>query len=578
MILSDKLIDRLSQDTINKLKKSMFRAVDLIEMFFPDPNDYSKKIKLDKFQKDFVDTIQFGYPLSRFRYGEIVNPPKGVITIWKRQVGKSTCCGYTSAAMMILGPHSIGRPPTRVGIVAASEEESKRLMEKVKVCFMESEFNEFITGKIKVDKITLKNGSYCQSHTCSHQSIRGPSYHYMFIDESAHMEDESIIFSAAIPTVTHGERWVAITTPDGNRGKLIDYYIKGVETRPVICTRCGAKYEQKYFVGVKFPEKNEIWKMPKLPPCRACGGSSYKYGVGIWATPWYNPWESELIPKQELINTLDSHGWSPWARQEFLGEIIDEASMVILEDWIIKCTNDRLRNVMKRNPEFSYVLGVDYGRLHDASCFAVTHLDPKSKRIVLDYMRTVSGEYDYETDYDMIRDHLMEIVKYYRPTWIVPDSTGLGYSQVEMLKKDIMREGLWCKIYTNIKGSKDKPRLGYTIQKSTKPELIGNLITKLSSNPPKLELPPRTEPEINELVKEMLRFECEIMEGGYIKYGTQRYHDDRVIALALALVPYSDKIVPIAKPRGFGFDLPKKNISARGGKRYKNYRLLIEEF
>ena len=88
--LEEKYIDRLPQDTINKLKKAMYRVVDLIELFFPDPKNPSKKIKLDFYQKMFIDTIQLGYPLALFKYGEV--PPekiaKGVIAIMRRQVGK----------------------------------------------------------------------------------------------------------------------------------------------------------------------------------------------------------------------------------------------------------------------------------------------------------------------------------------------------------------------------------------------------------------------------------------------------------------------------------------------------------
>jgi hypothetical protein len=318
--------------------------------------------------------------------------------------------------------------------------------------------------------------------------------------------------------------------------------------------------------------------MPSLPTCKYCGNTSYKYGLGVWATPWLNPWECSVIDKDKLKRTLDAHGWSPWARQEFLGEIIDEASMVILDEWIKANTVEELRNIMQVDLNNTYVLGVDYGRLHDASAFAVTHLNKQTGKIRLDYLKSVSGEYDYETDYDAIHDTLIDIIKTYKPTWIVPDSTGLGYAQVERIKKDLMRLNIYSKIYTNVKGSKDKPKLGYTIQKSTKPDLIGNLITKLSMKPPQLELPPRTEPEIDELCTEMLRFECEVMEGGYIKYGTQNYHDDRLIAFALSLVPHNRSRVPIAKPRGYDYEvIPEKRKKYRGtSNRAKRYALIEE--
>lgn len=575
MNLEAKYFDKLPQKTLNKLKRASYRAVDLIELFFPNPDDYSKTVVLDQFQKDFIDTIQFGFPLSQFKFSEVTDPVDGVITIWRRQVGKSWGCGYADSALMILGSTKLGKPPCRIGIIAASEEESQILIEKVKICFEESDFNDFVTGKPKLDKIRLINGSFTKSHTCSHKSIRGAAYHFCFIDEGAQM-DESILWSAAIPTTTHGERWIIITTPQGGKGKLIERFIKAVTSRPIICKNCGAEYSQTKFYQANFPDKNEIWKMPKLPDCENCGTNSYKYGIGTWATPWLDPWKCSIIDPVKLKRKLDSFSWSPWARQELLGEVIDEASMVILNEWIERNTNDKLRNVVERIEGVKYVLGLDYGRLHDASSFCITHYDKKTKRIVIDYMVTVSGEYDYQTDYDGIHNKLEELVKFYRPVWTVPDSTGLGYSQVERMKKDFMRWGVRTRIFTNVRGSKEKPRMGFTISKQTKPELIGNLITLLSMNPQQLELPPKTELEINELVTELLRFECEVLDGGYIKYGTQQYHDDRVISLALSLWAHRTKQVPRAKPRGVEFDPFSKVYKTAKRERIRKYALIKE--
>jgi len=575
MNLDAKYFDKLPQKTLNKLQRASYRAVDLIELFFPDPDDYSKKVVLDPFQKDFIDTIQFGFPLSQFKFNEVTEPPDGVFAIWRRQVGKSWSCGYAGGALSILGSTTLGKPPCRTGIIAASEEEAQILIEKVKIALEESDFNEFITGKPKLDRIKLINGSFVKSHTCSHKSIRGASYHYCFIDEGAQM-DESILWSAAIPTVTHGERWIIITTPQGGKGRLIERFMKAIASRPVICRKCGAEYSQNHFINAKFPDKNYIWEMPKLPDCEQCGANSYKYGVGLWATPFLDPWKCSIIDPKKLKKKLDSFGWSPWARQELLGEIIDEASMVILQEWIEKNTNQHLRNTMEFIPGVYYVVGVDYGRQHDASSFCVTHFNKETGKIIVDYMRTVSGEYDYQTDYDGIHNHLEEIIKFYKPLWVVPDATGLGYSQVERLKKDMYRWGVNSKIFTNIKGTKEKPKMGFHILKQTKPELIGHMITKFSSNPPQLEMPPKTEPEFNELITELLRFECEVLDGGYIKYGTQNYHDDRVIALALSLWAHQKKRVPRAKPRGVEIEPIRKIYNRAKQQRIRKYALIEE--
>jgi len=580
MNLEAKYFDKLPQKTLNKLKKASYRAVDLIELFFPNPDDYSKTVVLDPFQKDFIDTIQFGFPLSKFKFNEVTEPIDGVITIWRRQVGKSWSCGYACAGLMILGPTTLGHPPTRCGIIAASEEESQILIEKVKICYEESDFNDFVTGKPKLDKIKLINKSFTKSHTCSHKSIRGPSYHYTFIDEGAQME-EKILFSAALPTTEHGERWIIITTPAGSKGKLIEMFIKSVASRSIICKKCGASYSQIHFPLSKFPVKNEIWVMPKLPNCENCDDNDYKYGLGTWATPWLNPWTTTVINQAKLKRQLDAHGWSPWARQEWLGEILDEASMVILNEWLVKNTNITRRNIMELDYKAKYVLGMDYGRLHDAASFCITHYDRSLQRIIVDYLRTVSGEFDFDTDYDAIADHLQEIVSFYKPFWVVPDSTGAGYPEVERVAKEIKYWSPHTRIFSNkkftIKTPVNERRLGFQILKSTKPDLIGNLITKLSMNPPQLEMPPRTEPEFDDLCKELLNFECEVMDGGYIKYGTQSYHDDRVIALALSLWAHRKPQIPKAKPRGIEYNVLNEKYKRAKTTRIKRYAV-IEEF
>lgn len=514
----------ISQQEASMVQRSMFRAVDLIENFFPAKWDHGRLIVLDDHQKDFIDCIQYGFPLRHYRFSEFVKkkPPKGIITIWRRQVGKSWSCAEAAAALMII------EAPCSVGIVAASEDESQLLIDKVKWLFDNSQFKKYVEGRPKLTLLKLKNGSYVKSHSHSSQNIRGPTYDYILIDESAIM-DEKILFGAAIPTVTHGKRWICITTPQGRQGKLIEFFFKGLETRPILCKSCGHERPQSDF-QIEFPYPKFI-QLPLLPDCIKCGENNYKYGMGYFAIPYLDPWNCDLIDKDELRTVLEIHDYSPLARQEYLGEIIDEASMVILKEWIDKNTDLMARNTMVKVPGVAYVCGIDYGRHHDAASICVSHKDQKSGRIVIDYMRTISGEFDHETDWVAIKTQFLSIISFYRPVWIVPDATGLGDPLVEELKRDLLQAGLRkCKIFSN-----RKDRLGFIISHISKPELIGNMMALLSRNPQALELPPSSEPEINELTKELLRFECKVMEAGYIMYGTQSYHDDRVISFALSL-------------------------------------------
>lgn len=512
-------------DSILDLQDTAFRAVDFAEKFFPDENRPWELIKLTNSQKDAIDSIQFGFPLRKFDFEEIKKAPKGVVMIWPRQTGKTTGVAYGVDSLLFI------EPGCSVGIIAATEKQSKKLFNKIKKIIKNSILWDYVVKKtLRVDFLELTNGSYVECWPCT-DGIEGSTYTYLCVDEAALM-DEEIIFTSAMPTVTHGKRWIMLSTPKGPKGNFIDYYYRGLETRPIICNACGEKFPQAAFTVDHFPNG----KMPidQMHKCPLCGAHDYKYGMGIFAVPWVDAWHDGLRKEEDVKRLLDEAGWTPRSRQEYLGEIISDASMVFLGEWIKECTDSKLTNYMKKNREIAYVLGVDYGRKHDASCFYVTHRDVRTGKIVLDFAMSVAGEFDEHRTYRYIREKLMKVIAFFNPIWVVPDATGLGDPLVEELENDLkfLRRSGGMRVQTRIFNNRDNTK-GYIISRTSKPDLIGNLIKLFSTN--MVKIPAGTEPEIGKLIEELLRFECDDTPGSdYIKYGTQSFHDDRVIALALS--------------------------------------------
>lgn len=524
----------LSPQEVQRYRNATFRAVNFVETYFYAPWDRTNLIKLTKNQKDAIDCIQFGFPLSKHSFEEVPVEPKGVIMIWPRQYGKSYAVAAAAAALSLMFPYC------HIGMIGSEEDIAILLMDKSKWFVQNSIFKDQIL-KERVNFLGLTNGSLLRSHTCSEKSIRGYMYHYLLADEVRWM-DESVLFGAALPTTRHGIRWIMLTTPKGRKLKFMDYYYKGLETRPVICTKCKTRYSQADFNITEFPAD----RIPEgLFPCVECQNETYKYGMGLFAVPHVDAWDSPLFTVAEINATLDMHDWSPWARQEYLGEIIDEASMVFMNEHIQHAIAvgetgaPPRRNVMIRpSKKIVYVMGVDYGKKHDASCFAITHFDRKTGRVVLDYLETIAGEFDVERSYTEIQARLFELAKFYNPYWIVPDATGLGDPLVEEIEDDLRKHRLRCKILNYPKTTK-----GFVITKKSKPELIGEFLKRLRAKPIQFEMPGTVEPEIDEFVKEMLRFECEAdKHTTYIKYGTQTYHDDRVVAVALSVWGHRQRI------------------------------------
>lgn len=542
-----KEIDFSEFQNIENIEDCLFRAVSFVEAFLPDHDHPNRLVKLTQPQKDAIDTIQYGFPLRLHDFDEVDDPPRGAVMVWPRQTGKTTACVYAAIALLFIVPNCA------IGVISRDEKAAKKFFKKMKKILSRSILWQYVVQKsIKVDFLELTNGNYIEVWPSS-DAIRGSTYTFLFCDEAAQI-DEEVLFDAALPTTTHGERWIMLSTPFGQKGKFIEYYFRGLETRPIICKSCGEHYPQAIFHVDKFPIG--IIPIDEMFPCPICGEKNYKYGIGIFAVPWVDPWNDGIRSKKLVQKLLDENDWTPGARQEYLGEIITEASMVFLAEWLQNCTNKSLKNIMKSRKDVDYVVGVDYGRKHDASCFYVTHRDEKTGKIVLDFGMSIAGEFDEQRTYRYIRKGLMKVLQSFNPIWVVPDATGLGDPLVEELEEDMVmlkKNGLPIKsqIFHNKSNSK-----GYIISRSTKPELIGNLIKHFGKG--MIQIPPPTEPEIGKLREELLRFECDITPGSdYIKYGTQSFHDDRVIALALSIWGHRRKpsILDKIKPRGFNYEM-----------------------
>lgn len=493
--------------------------------------------------EDIGEQQTYGLTVSKYH----THITDGFVT---HNTGKSFGCAYGASAFIIMLKNC------NVGVVSASDDQSKKFMKKVKYIIKNSPFKDMIVHQTeRQNYLELTNGNHIQCWPCS-DSIEGSTYRFLFCDEAAKM-DEDVLLESALPTVTHGDRWIMLSTPKGQKGKFIEYYNKGIESRPIICNKCGTRFPQAAF-------SPDIWPLDHVPmenmhQCPECGAMDYKYGIGMFAVPYVDPWNDGIRPKEKIKQMLDEHDWSPAAQQEYLGKIISEGALVFLRDWLEHCTNGSLRNVRKPKQGINYVIGADYGRKHDASAFYVTHQE--GDKIILDYAMTVAGEFDEEREYYHIKKYLLKLIVVFNPMWIVPDATGLGDPLVETLENDIerLKNGETIVIYgsngkvTKIKTSKqiqteiynnseEKPnayqdpksrRKGFIISRSTKPGLIGNLIKLFQQG--KIEIPPASEPEIDNLRRELLRFESEWKQGtNYTAYGTQSFHDDRVIALALS--------------------------------------------
>lgn len=547
-----------SEEEIREFLLTALQWAEFAERYFKNPDDLDKPLRLEPGQRKAINALQFGYDIDYVPSNYIIkNPPKIVVMIWSRQTGKTTGVVTGAATILVL------QPGVKIGVMAQSETMAKEFIQRTADILRNSPFKSHIE-KITKMEVRMKHGGYMRAHTTS-ESIRGQSYHYLILDEAARIEDE-IIEGAALDTARKiGKRVIMLSTPAGYGGSLVKYYQQGLRTRPIICKNCFTNFTQAHFKTTQF---DPIIMARGLPPCPECGfeledgqsekedimtdekiieGKTYFYGVGHYTVISIDPFSSSFYSKDEILEELRRRGNTATARQELLGEIIAEGQGVFRKEWLDAAEDPVLQNIFMKKKNINYIMGVDYGKVHDNSVAVIGHEDPKSRQIIVDYLRIIrSGNIEYED----IKNDLIEIVSYFKPIWILADATGIGEPVIEFMEKDLIRIGWQGRIYSN-----KTNHLGFYIDPKTKPDLIENLVTYFARK--RIRMPTKYDGDMGVLYNELLNFSYDITKTNYLKYGVQSEHDDTVIAVALMVWGHKHK--PWI-PLDAAFDLPRGEL------------------
>lgn len=225
--------------------------------------EFSKEIKED-WEKDLAkierapsgetakrDTVYFarhllGIDPYLWQYAfwkKIDERKKRVIVTTPRQVGKSLADSVFAlkAAVFNTFPSGIDGK-TNIGIISATDEQSKKLMGEIRrlIAVGDDYIYDKTKGKVKkffsskIDgspqaannktAITFSNGNMivCLPPT---DRVRGYTFSYVFVDEAAFIEEESVFFECIEPTVSKTNGFIIMTsTPNGQQGFFFDLF------------------------------------------------------------------------------------------------------------------------------------------------------------------------------------------------------------------------------------------------------------------------------------------------------------------------------------------------------------------
>lgn len=506
------------------------------QTYFKSPGDPSKPLHLYPYQRQFINFIDFGYDIETGIKPSV--PVQTIVYKSPRQFGKTTTISISAASQALRYQNAA------IAITSISEGRAKDLLDKIKFFIHNSPFADLIVRETK-EELRLANGSIIRSYPQS-PSIRGTSNDWIYFDEAGYMPDRFIL-EDSMPSVNVKGAFITRKTPDiilsstppeSLNSFFIRAYMNGLNRRELACKLCGwrAYVNSESAAGITVNEFGDI--TGRCPSCRT-DGSNLTVVHNSVASLSPSPFDHPLISKEALLAKIDSLGNTPAARREWLGEIVGNSSSLIREEWIRECTDQRLMNTLDRREHIRYSMGVDYGRVKDATVFCVGHKD--GNMVYLDYIRVIPGKGGHT--YEEIRSQFISVVNTFAPFIIVPDSTGIGNPLVEQMQTDLV-DLAWNgvagkdfyfppnplvspRIYSNKRG-----HLGFYFDYNAKLDLMDNLINLFQLNFIRIP-PPHIDASTQTLHRELAAFNYTETKNGRIKFGVQAEHDDTVIALAL---------------------------------------------
>lgn len=206
------------------------------------------------------------------------------------------------------------------------------------------------------------------------------------------------------------------------------------------------------------------------------------------------------IPKEEIEAARKSTD-SRTFQQEYEAKFLEDAGGVFRKVRIAATADLTERLIYTDGKPHVYVIGVDWGRKHDYTAFAV--LDCNTKQIV--YIDRFSG-----VEYRDQRVRLQGLADRFQPAVIIAESNAMGEPVIE----ELAAMGL--------------PIYPFSTQIRSKQEIMDSLVLGLDNEILKI-------PNDEAVIGELTAYEGKKTRSGMMSYGApEGLHDDMVMAIALA--------------------------------------------
>lgn len=255
----------------------------------------------------------------------------------------------------------------------------------------------------------------------------------------------------------------------------------------------------------------EEWYKGWSPEQQAANPEYKSYQLPTTVNPFVKP---------EAIETLRRNFTDKQFRQEIMAEFLADGAGVFSN--IV--TNQKAFMLDRPQPSRRYVMGIDWAKSEDYTVFVVMDAD---LRKVVHMERFQNLDWNYQID------RALRTAKFWNRASVIMDSTGVGNPPFDAMKS----------VYPNVEGyniynNEPKVRLIQTLQIAMERSEVDLPVTKGYADDDASGL----KAELGKVLEhELLMFSANVTTTGKIQYSApEGYHDDCIIALALAVMKLSE--------------------------------------
>jgi hypothetical protein len=313
--------------------------------------------------------------------------------VTSRQAGKTTTAVCLILHYILFNDHKL------VALLANKGDAAREILDRIKIAY-EALPKWLQQGVVEWNKgsVEFENGSKIIAAATSSSAIRGKSVSFLYIDETAFVENWNEFFASVFPTISSGNttKILLTSTPNG-----LNHFYKTCEG--AISNKNGYQYVKVMWYDV--PGRDEAWRQETL--------SAMDFDTEKFAQEY----ECEFMGSS---GTLIS-GW--------------KLKQLVYQDAIKSVDNIEIFALPEENKNYVLIADVSRGKGLDYSAFSILDISTMPYKQVCTFRNNMITPVDYATV-------IFRTAKYYNDSFIMIEVNDIGEQVATIIFEDLEYENM----------------------------------------------------------------------------------------------------------------------------------------